>query len=88
MYLIFGIILLSTIAAVAVFRRSRWAWLRQSWLEMGLLLLAAVAMAASMLVPPASGSEKSLVYLSIYSGAFLIVAGTIHMATIAFRRTN
>ncbi len=80
MYTVIGVILFSIVAAVGVFRRSSWAVLRQLWLEMGLLLLAMVAMTASMFVPPASGAEKSLVYLSFYSGTLLCAAGTLRMA--------
>jgi hypothetical protein len=85
MPVIIGVILLSAIAA-AVFRRSGWAVLRQLWFEAGLLLLATVAMVASMFVPQASGIEKSLVMLFVYSGALMIVGGGVHMAIMFVRK--
>jgi hypothetical protein len=87
MPVIFGVILLSTVVAVGVFRRSPWAALRQLWFELGLVLVATVAMVASMFVTPASGIEKSLVMLSVYSGALMAVVGAVHLA-IVFVRTS
>ena len=87
MSLMLGIGLLSTVAGTVTvillflsLRASVRAVLRQLRFEMGLLLLATVAMIASMVVPPASGSEKTLVLLSVYSGAMLLVAGTVRLA--------
>lgn len=69
-------------------RTSRWAVLRQFWFEMGLLLLATVAMVASMFVRAASGIEKSMVMLSVYSAALLLVAGTVRMAIMLVRTSR